>query len=90
MWVWISTIPFPLNLLTKPSPVVKPNTPDAASIWYESVSLHAKARSLSTTILFVPSRSMAEHYAEIFSRSDVEFLERHGRLLFLSYQTLSQ
>jgi len=27
----------------------------------------------------------AEHYAEIFSDADVEFLERHGRLLFLSY-----
>ena len=27
----------------------------------------------------------AEHYAEIFNKSDVEFLERHGRLLFLSY-----
>jgi len=27
----------------------------------------------------------AEHYAEIFNKSDTEFLERHGRLLFLSY-----
>jgi len=27
----------------------------------------------------------AEHYAEIFNEHDVEFLERHGRLLFLSY-----
>jgi hypothetical protein len=30
-------------------------------------------------------RKFAEHYAEIFSNSDEEFLERHGRLLFLSY-----
>jgi hypothetical protein len=30
-------------------------------------------------------RKFAEHYAEIFSGYDVEFLERHGRLLFLSY-----
>ena len=27
----------------------------------------------------------AEHYAEIFTEKDVKFLERHGRLLFLSY-----
>jgi hypothetical protein len=27
----------------------------------------------------------AEHYAEIFSENDAKFLERHGRLLFLSY-----
>jgi len=30
-------------------------------------------------------RKFAEHYAEIFGESDVGFLERHGRLLFLSY-----
>lgn len=30
-------------------------------------------------------RKFAEHYSEIFNESDVEFLERHGRLLFLSY-----
>jgi hypothetical protein len=30
-------------------------------------------------------RKFAEHYAEVFSRCDVEVLERHGRLLFLSY-----
>jgi len=30
-------------------------------------------------------RKFAEHYAEIFSEGDAEFLERHGRLLFLSY-----
>ena len=30
-------------------------------------------------------RKFAEHYAEIFSNTDKEFLERHGRLLFLSY-----
>ena len=30
-------------------------------------------------------RKFAEHYAEIFNDSDVEFLERHGRLVFLSY-----
>ena len=30
-------------------------------------------------------RKFAEHYAEIFSDGDAEFLERHGRLLFLSY-----
>ena len=30
-------------------------------------------------------RKFAEHYTEIFSGHDVEFLERHGRLLFLSY-----
>ena len=30
-------------------------------------------------------RKFAEHYAEIFNGYDVEFLERHGRLLFLSY-----
>jgi len=30
-------------------------------------------------------RKFAEHYAEIFNKSDIEFLERHGRLLFLSY-----
>ena len=27
----------------------------------------------------------AEHYKEIFTEEDVHFLERHGRLLFLSY-----
>ncbi|MCL2159428.1 MAG: AAA-like domain-containing protein [Oscillospiraceae bacterium] len=27
----------------------------------------------------------AEHYAEIFTERDAKFLERHGRLLFLSY-----
>ena len=30
-------------------------------------------------------RKFAEHYVEIFNKHDVEFLERHGRLLFLSY-----
>ena len=30
-------------------------------------------------------RKFAEHYAEIFNDHDTEFLERHGRLLFLSY-----
>ena len=30
-------------------------------------------------------RKFAEHYKEIFNEQDVAFLERHGRLLFLSY-----
>ena len=30
-------------------------------------------------------RKFAEHYAEIYSDADTAFLERHGRLLFLSY-----
>ena len=30
-------------------------------------------------------RKFAEHYAEIFNDYDAAFLERHGRLLFLSY-----
>jgi len=30
-------------------------------------------------------RKFADHYAEIFNENDSEFLERHGRLLFLSY-----
>jgi len=30
-------------------------------------------------------RRFAQHYGEIFSGRDIEFLERHGRLLFLSY-----
>jgi len=30
-------------------------------------------------------RKFAEHYNEIFSSTDTNFLERHGRLLFLSY-----
>ena len=30
-------------------------------------------------------RKFAEHYAEIFNKNDIEFLERHGRLIFLSY-----
>ena len=30
-------------------------------------------------------RKFAGHYAEIFNNKDIEFLERHGRLLFLSY-----
>ena len=30
-------------------------------------------------------RKFAEHYAEIYNDKDEEFLERHGRLLFLSY-----
>jgi len=30
-------------------------------------------------------RKFAEHYAELYSEGDVSFLERHGRLLFLSY-----
>ena len=30
-------------------------------------------------------RKFADHYAEIFNEDDIEFLERHGRLIFLSY-----
>ena len=30
-------------------------------------------------------RKFAEHYAELFNKTDIEFLERHGRLLFLMY-----
>jgi hypothetical protein len=30
-------------------------------------------------------RKFADHYTEIFSEKDVNFFERHGRLLFLSY-----
>jgi len=30
-------------------------------------------------------RKFAEHYKEIYSDNDLKFLERHGRLLFLSY-----
>jgi len=30
-------------------------------------------------------RKFANHYGEIFNDNDAEFLERHGRLLFLSY-----
>ena len=30
-------------------------------------------------------RKFAEHYEEMYSDNDIEFLERHGRLLFLSY-----
>ena len=30
-------------------------------------------------------RKFAEHYTEIFADEDIPFLERHGRLLFLSY-----
>ena len=30
-------------------------------------------------------RKFAEHYEEIFNEGDTGFLERHGRLLFLSY-----
>jgi len=30
-------------------------------------------------------RRFAQHYGELFSSRDIEFLERHGRLLFLSY-----
>jgi hypothetical protein len=30
-------------------------------------------------------RKFARHYAELFNETDAEFLERHGRLLFLSY-----
>jgi hypothetical protein len=30
-------------------------------------------------------RKFADHYNEIFTEKDVKFLERHGRLLFLSY-----
>ena len=30
-------------------------------------------------------RKFAEHYAELFSENDTPFLEKHGRLLFLSY-----
>ena len=30
-------------------------------------------------------RKFAEHYAEMFSERDAEFIEREGRLLFLSY-----
>jgi hypothetical protein len=30
-------------------------------------------------------RKFAEHYTELFSERDSEFLERHGRLIFLSY-----
>ena len=30
-------------------------------------------------------RKFAEHYCEIFSENDVPFLERHGRLAFLTY-----
>ena len=30
-------------------------------------------------------RKFAEHYAEIYNDDDTEFIEKHGRLLFLSY-----
>ena len=30
-------------------------------------------------------RKFAEHYAEMFNERDAEFIEREGRLLFLSY-----
>jgi len=30
-------------------------------------------------------RKFADHYAEIFNKTDAKFLERHGRLIFLSY-----
>ena len=30
-------------------------------------------------------RKFAEHYAELFNERDAEFIEREGRLLFLSY-----
>ena len=30
-------------------------------------------------------RKFAEHYAEIYSASEISFFERHGRMLFLSY-----
>ena len=30
-------------------------------------------------------RKFAEHYAEVYNKTDKDFLERHGRLLFLSY-----
>ncbi|MCL2814978.1 MAG: AAA-like domain-containing protein, partial [Oscillospiraceae bacterium] len=30
-------------------------------------------------------RKFADHYAEIFTENDIEFLESHGRLIFLSY-----
>jgi len=30
-------------------------------------------------------RKFADHYGEIYNKTDKEFLERHGRLLFLSY-----
>jgi hypothetical protein len=30
-------------------------------------------------------RKFAEHYEEIFNNSNIEFIEKHGRLLFLSY-----
>jgi hypothetical protein len=30
-------------------------------------------------------RKFAEHYTELYSERDAEFLERHGRLIFLSY-----
>ncbi|MCL1918073.1 MAG: AAA-like domain-containing protein [Peptococcaceae bacterium] len=30
-------------------------------------------------------RKFAEHYTELFNECDITFLERHGRLLFLSY-----
>jgi len=30
-------------------------------------------------------RKFAEHYGELYNKTDVEFLERHGRMLFLTY-----
>ncbi|MCL2814669.1 MAG: AAA-like domain-containing protein [Oscillospiraceae bacterium] len=30
-------------------------------------------------------RKFADHYAELFNENDAKFLERHGRLMFLSY-----
>ena len=30
-------------------------------------------------------RKFAEHYQEVYSADDVSFLERHGRLIFLSF-----
>ena len=30
-------------------------------------------------------RKFAEHYTELFNKTDAEFLERHGRLIFLTY-----
>jgi hypothetical protein len=47
--------------------------------------LHSDVIKNGTFDMELCLRKFAEHYAELFNDDDVAFLERHGRLLFISY-----
>jgi hypothetical protein len=50
-----------------------------------SLILHQDVIKHNTFDMELAMRKFGEHYSEIFSDNDEAFLERHGRLIFLSY-----